>query len=170
MKLDRWLALLAVAMSAAALGVSMAQTRRDPLGTDISKYDLSSPEKTLRSINSMASRQDLRAAWQLVRGMLESDTDPGTKLIFSEGAEISVLKSTEVSSSANAANKGLVVSFVKFTVAGVEYRTVQYFRRDQLNRFRPAESFYVPPYGTEKSEEDKALEAAIEAFKKTGKI
>jgi hypothetical protein len=36
-------------------------------------------------------------------------------------------------------NNGLVVSFVKFTVSGVDYYTVQYFRKDQSNRFQLAE-------------------------------
>ena len=61
------------------------------------------------------------------------------------------------------------MSFVKFNVSGVDYNTVQYFRKDQLNRFYFGEAFYVP-YETEKTAQDKALEAAIEEFENTGKI
>jgi hypothetical protein len=46
---------------------------------------------------------------------------------------------------------------------------VQYFRKDQSNTFNLGANFYVP-YRTEKTDQDKALESAIEEFKKTGKI
>ena len=169
MKLDRVLSLLAVVISSAALVTSLIAARRDPLGTDISKYDLSSPEKTLQSINAIVAKQDLRAGWQLFNVFLENDAAPEAKLFFSGGVNLTVLKSIEVSNSTYPKNNGLIVSFVKFTVSGVDYQTVQYFRKDQLNRFRPAEMFYVP-YGTEPNEQDKMLESAIEEFKKTGKI
>lgn len=42
--------------------ISLGVMRRDPLGTDISKYNFSSPGDTLRSVNAMVARQDLRAA------------------------------------------------------------------------------------------------------------
>lgn len=169
MKVDRALAVLAVAIASAALLVSVMTARRDPLGTDVSNYDLSSPEKTLQSINTMVANQDLRAGWQLLSVLLESDNSPETKLFFAKGASIKVLKSIEVSPSASPKNVGLIVSFVNFTVSGVDYHTVLYFRKDQSNRFRLAEMFYVP-YGTEKNDQDKALETAIGEFKKTGKI
>lgn len=46
-----------------------------------------------------------------------------------------MVKSVEVSGSAEPKNNGTIVSFVKFTVAGVDYYTVQYFRKDDANRF-----------------------------------
>jgi len=71
--------------------------------------------------------------------------------------------------SANPKNNGLIVSFVKFTIAGVDYHTVQYFRKDQTNRFMPGGSYYVP-YGTKKNDEDVALETAVQAFKQKGQL
>lgn len=169
MKFERVLGILAVAVSSVALVVSVIAARRDLLGTDISNYDLSSPEKTLQSISSMVARQDLRAGWQLLKVFLDLDATPETKLFFSNGIKLTVLKSIEVSNSAYPKNNGLIVSFVKFTVSGVDYHTVQYFRKDQSNRFLLAGMLYVP-FGTEKNEQDKMLESAIEEFKKTGKI
>ena len=140
-----------------------------PLGSDISNYDLSSPWKTLKSINSMVAKQDLRAGWQLLKVLLQSDTSPETKLFFSDEVNLTVLRSIEVTGSAYPKNNGIIVSFVKFTVAGVDYHTVQYFRKDPSNRFCIGEAFYVP-YGTSKNDQDKILESTIEEFKKTGKI
>jgi hypothetical protein len=167
MKLDRLLVLFSLLLSCAA--TSGIAFKRDPLGTDISKYDLSSPESTLRSINTMATKQDVRAAWQLLRIIaLQRDDTGDTKLFLSDEVKIVVLKSLEVSNSGDPKNNGLIVSFVRYTISGVDYHTVQYFRKDQLNRFYMRGGFYV--FGTEQTEQDKALAAAIEEFKKTGKI
>ena len=82
---------------------------------------------------------------------------------------LTVLKSIEVSNSAYPKNNGIIVSFVTFTVSGVDYHTVQYFRKDQWNRFRLADRFYVP-FGTGQNEPDKMLEEgdpiAVELFAK----
>ncbi len=167
MKLLRFLVLISLVISSAAIFFSLQAIRRDPLGSDISKYDLSSPESTLRSINNMATRQDLRAAWQLMKNAFQNDDSPEIKLFLSDAPKISVLKSIEVSNSANPKNNGIIVSFVKFTVSGVDYYTVQYFRKDRSNRFYFGGNFYA--FGT-KTDQDKALESAIEEFKRTGKI
>jgi hypothetical protein len=53
-------------------------------------------------------------------------------------------------------------------VSGVDYYTVQYFRKDQLSRFQLAGR--VATFGTEKTESDNNLDAAIEEFEKTGKL
>jgi hypothetical protein len=53
-------------------------------------------------------------------------------------------------------------------VSGVDYYTVQFFRKDQSNRFELAER--VPTFGTDKTESDSNLDAAIEEFEKTGKL
>lgn len=169
MKLDRSLSVLSIVVSLIAIALSVHAIRQDPFGTDLSNYDLSSPEHTLKSINTMVAKQDIRAGWQLFKTQLQADASPETKLFFSEGVKVTVLKSIEVSKSAGSKNNGLVVSFVTFTVSGVDYHTVQYFRKDQTNRFQLGEAFYVP-YGTEKNEQDKSIEAAIEEFKNTGKI
>lgn len=169
MKIDRLLSICAGLLSVLAIALAVQAIRRDPFGTDLSHYDLSSPEHTLQSIHGMVERQDIRAGWQLFKTLLQTGADPETKLYLSDGAKITVLKSIEVANSASPKNDGLIVSFITFTVSGVDYRTVQYFRKDQLNRFLLGEAFYVP-YGTEKNEQDKGLEAAIEEFKKTGKI
>jgi hypothetical protein len=167
MRFDRILALLAVLISCAALAVSYKTMMRDPFGTDISNYDLSSPERTLQSLNRMAVTQDLRAAWQLFRSKLEEE--PEGKLFLSDNVEIQVPKSIEVSRSAGEKNNGLVVSFVTYRVAGVDYRKVMYFRKNEAGQFTPSDAFYVP-YGTEKNEQDKILDTAIEEFTKTGKL
>jgi hypothetical protein len=169
MKLDRLLVLFSVVLSLAASIVSCFALMRDPLGTDLSKYDLSSPEATLRSVNAIVARQDLRAAWELLKRAFQGESSPEIKLFLSDNAKIAVLKSIEVSNSANPENNGTIVSFVKCTVAGVDYYSVQYFRKDRSNRFSLGGSFYVP-YDTKGSEQDKAIESAIQEFKKTGKI
>lgn len=169
MKLDRYLAVFAALLSVAAMALAVQAMKRDPLGTGLSTYNLSSPEATLQSIHAMVERQDARAGWQLFKTLLQADANPDTKLFLSDGAKIKVLKSVEVANSAGPKNNGLVVSFITFNVAGVDYRTIHYFRKDQSNRFLLGETFYVP-YGTEKNEQDKSLEAQIEEFKKTGKL
>ena len=168
MKPDKLLAFLAIAISCAAIAISLVALSRDPLGTDLSKYDFSSPENTLRSINSMVAKQDLRAAWQMLKGALQSDSSPDMRLFLADKPTISVIKSIEVSDSGNPKNNGVIVSFVKLTVSGVDYYTVQYFKKDQANRFNLTSDFSLL-YVTAKSDKDKALESAIEEFKKTGK-
>ena len=167
MKLDRVLAVLAVLVSGGALTLSYQALKRDPFGTDLSNYDLSSPERTLQSLNRMAIKQDLRAAWQLFRSKVEEE--PEGKLFLSEEVDIRVPKSIEVGKSASEKNNGLVVSFVTYRVSGVDYRKVMYFRKDEAGRFAPADAFYVP-YGTEKNDQDKILESSIDDFTKTGKL
>jgi len=169
MNLDRFLAIFAGLVSVLAIALSIHAIRRDPFGTDLSKYDLSSPEHTLQSINTMVARQDIRAGWELFKAQLQADASPETKLFLADGAKVTVLKSIEVANSAGQKNNGLIVSFVTFNVSGVDYHTVQYFRKDQSNRFQLGEAFYLP-YGTEANEQDKSLQAAIEEFKTTGKI
>jgi len=130
-------------------------------------YNLSSPEQTLRSINRIATKQDIRAALQLLKSEVQ-DEDKVFKLFLSDGVNLTVLKSVEISNSGSAKNNGLVVSFIKFTVSGVDYYTVLYFRKDQLNRFQLAER--VPTLSSENTESDTRLDAAIEEFEKTGKL
>ncbi len=105
---------------------------------------------------------------QLLKIMLQRDADPETNLFLSSDAKITVLKSIELSNSGNAKNNGSVVSFVKFTVSGVDYYTVQYFKKDQAGGFNLSGLSYVPE--KDKSSEDKATESAIAEFKKTGKL
>jgi hypothetical protein len=169
MKLDRLLVLFAVLLSVTATMISSVALMRDPLGTNLSKYNLSSPEATLRSVNSMVAGQDLRAAWQFFKTAIQSESGPEMKIFFSDDAKIAVLKSIEVSNSINPKNNGTIISFVKCTVAGVDYYSVQYFKKDPSNRFSLGGSFYIP-YGTQGNEQDKAIESAIEKFKKTGKL
>ena len=167
MAINRAISIVALVLSLVAIALSVRTMQRDPLGTDLSKYDLSSPEQTLRSINRMATTQDIRAALQLLKSEVQ---DEGTdiKLFISDGVTLTVLKSVEISNSGAPKNNGLVVSFVKFTVSGVDYYTVQYFRKDQLNRFQLASR--VGPFGAEKTESDNNLDAAIQEFEKTGKL
>ena len=105
--------------------------------------------------------------FQLLKNELQ-DEGKDIKLFLSDGVTLTVLKSVEISNSGAPRNNGLVVSFVKFTVSGVDYYTVQYFRRDQSNRFQLAER--LGTYGAEKTENDKNLDAVIEEFEKTGKL
>jgi hypothetical protein len=100
--------------------------------------------------------------------MWERDADPDMKLFLSDGAKITVLKSIELSNSGNPKNNGTIISFVKFTLSGVDYYTVQYFKKDQVGRFTLGGSLYVAE--SDKSSEDKAIESAIAEFKKTGKV
>ena len=167
MEINRGMSIIAFILSLVAIALSVRTMQHDPLGTDLSKYDLSSPEQTLRSINKMVTRQDVRAALQLLKSEVQDD-GKDTKLFLSDGVTLTVLKSVEMSNSGAPKNNGLVVSFVKFTVSGVDYYTVQYFRKDQSNRFQLAER--VGTFGTEKTESDSNLDAAIEEFEKSGKL
>jgi len=167
MTINRVVAIVAFFLSLVAIALSVRTMERDPLGTNLSKYDLSSPEQTLRSINKMAAKQDVRAALQLLKLEVQ-DEGKDMKLFLSDGVMLSVLKSVEISNSGAAKNNGLVVSFVKFTVSGVDYYTVQYFRKDELNRFQLAER--VGTFGAEKTDSDTNLDAAIEKFEKTGRL
>ena len=169
MRIERILIFISLMVSLAALSMSVVALKKDNLGTDLSNYNLSSPEDTLKSINKMVANYDLKAGFQLFKLASQNNTDPSIKLFFSDQAEVKVLKSIEVSNSAAPENNGLIVSFVKFNVSGVDYYVVKYFRKDQSNRFYFGDSFYMP-YGTEKNAQDQALEAAIEEFKKTGKL
>lgn len=168
MAINRAMCIFAVLLSLVAIALSVRTMQRDPLGTDLSKYDLSSPEQTLRSINRMATKQDIRAAIQLLKSEIQQDESKDIKLFLSDGVTLAVLKSVEVANSGAQKNNGLVVSFVKFTVSGVDYYTVQYFRKDQSNRFQLAER--VATFGNEKTESDSSLDAAVEQFEKSGKL
>jgi hypothetical protein len=169
MAINRVMSIVAFLLSLVAIALSIRIMQRDPLGTDLSNYDLSSPEQTLQSINKIVTRQDIRAALQFLKSEIQAQgEDKDSKLFLSDGITLTVLKSVEMSNSGNSKNNGLVVSFVKFTVSGVDYYTVKYFRKDQLNRFQLAER--VGPFGAERTESDNNLDAAIEAFEKTGKL
>lgn len=167
MAINRAMSIVAFLLSLVAIALSVRTMQRDPLGTDLSKYDLSSPEQTIRSINRMVTKQDIRAALQLLKSEVQ-DQGKDIKLFLSDGVTLTVLKSVEMSNSGAPKNNGLVVSFVKFTVSGVDYYTAQYFRKDQSNRFQLAER--VGTFGAEKTESDSNLDAAIEEFEKTGKL
>lgn len=167
MAFNRAMSIAAFLLSLVAFVLSVRTMQWDPLGTDLSKYDLSSPEQTLRSVNRMAAKQDVRAALQLLKIEVQ-DEDKDFKLFLTDGVTLTVLKSVEISNSGDSKNNGLVVSFVKFNVSGVDYYTVQYFRKDQLNRFQLAER--AGTFGAEKTESDSNLDAAIQEFEKTGKL
>ena len=154
MAINRVISTVALLLSLAAIALSVRTMQRDPLGNDLSKYDLSSPEQTLRSINKIVTKQDIRAALQLLKSEIR-DEGKDTKLFLSDGVTLAVLKSVEVSNSGAQKNNGLIVSFVKFTVSGVDYYTVQYFRKDPSNRFQLAER--VTTFGAEKTESDSNL-------------
>lgn len=171
MAASRAMSVIALVLSLAAIGLSIQTMRRDPFGTDLSKYDLSSPEQTLRSINKMISSQDIRATLQLLKNevWVESAGDKQAKLFLSDSPILTVLRSVELSNSGDPKNNGIVVSFVKFSVSGVDYYTVQCFRKDQSNRFLLTERPVV--FGEErKTDSDKNLDAAIQEFENTGKI
>lgn len=168
MKLVRLLALLSLVISLAAIAVSLQAIRRDPLGTGISKYDLSSPENTLRSIHNIVVNQDIKAALQLLKFNLRDAPNPDAKLLLSDSVRITVVKSVEVSNSGRPKNNGIVVSFVKFTVSDVDYRTVEYFRKDPSGRFYFEIGFERDH--SNMTDEDNALESSIGEFLKTGKI
>ena len=168
MKFDRFLVLLAVVLSSLSIVISLAVFRRDPLGADLSTYNLSSPENTLRSINKIVATDNLRAALELVKVVVEREGNSDAKLFLSDNPRIVVLKSIELSNSGDPKNNGTIISFVKVTVSGVDYYTVQYFRKDALGRFNLGGSSYV--LESAKTSEDKAMDSAIAEFRKTGKL
>jgi hypothetical protein len=168
MAINRMLSIIAVLLSLAAIVLSVQTIRRDPVGTDLSKYDLSSPERTLRSVNAMIKKQDIRAGLQFLKNELQGHEGNEWKLFLADDMTLSVLKSIEISDSGVRENNGIIVSFVKFNISGVDYYTVQCFRKDQSSRFFLEER--SPAFGEQKSESDKNLDAAIEEFEKSGKL
>lgn len=163
------LSLLALALASVSLYLVVGMERRDPLGHGLAHYDLSSPEKSLRSFSSMIANQDVKAGLELLKGVLQSSTDSDLKMYFTDPQNINVVKSLEVTDSGNPKNNGTIVSFVKFTVAGVDYNTVQYFHRDQAGRFTPGDPFYAPTTDPP-NEHDKEINALIASFKKNGTL
>jgi hypothetical protein len=107
MAVNRAMSMVALLLSLVAIALSVRTMQRDPLGTDLSKYDLSSPEQTLRSINRMATKQDIRAALQLLKSEVQ-DEGKDIKLFLSDGVTLTVLKSIEMSNSGAPKNNGLV--------------------------------------------------------------
>ena len=171
MAFNRAMSVIALVLSLVAVGLSIQTARRDPLGADLSRYDLSSPEQTLRSINKMIAGRDVRDALQLLKDeiWLESGADKEAKLFLTDDAALTVVRSVEVSDSGDPKNNGTVVSFIKFNVSGVDYYTVQCFRKDQSGRFLITGRPIV--FGEEKkTDSDRALDAAIVEFERTGKI
>ncbi len=129
MAINRAMCIFAVLLSLVAIALSVRTMQRDPLGTDLSKYDLSSPEQTLRSINEWLQNRIFGQRIQLLKSEFQPDESKDIKLFLSDGVTLAVLKSVEVANSGAQKNNGLVVSFVKFTVSGVDYYTVQYCRQ-----------------------------------------
>lgn len=169
MAVSRVISIIALVLSLVAIGLSVQ--RRDPLGRDLSRYDLSSPEQTLRSVNKIIASQDIRAALQFLKNEVwaESGGEKESKLFLSDSPNLTVLKSVELSNSGDTKNNGTVVSFIKFNVSGVDYYTVQYFRKDQSNRFLFTGRPIV--FGEEKkTDSDRSLDSAIQEFERTGKL
>lgn len=164
MRKELALSIVALVFSSAALALTIgALVTADALGTDISKYDLSSPEATLRSINLMIHNRDLKAGIQLTEMVVRRD---GSVNWYLDNSTVKVLKSVEVANSTKPSLDGLIVSFVKVTSAGVDKYEVVYFRKDTSGNFLLGESFYV----YEGNEKDKALTDAIKKFKDTGAL
>jgi hypothetical protein len=167
--------LLSLLISLVALSISLFALRRDPLGSHLSSYDLSTPEATLRSINAMLVKEDLRALGELAKDqyLTELHGSEGAFLLAND-ANISVLKSIELSHSGAPYNNGVVISFVSSKESGVDHHAVYYFRRDQYGRFLPKGGLiplslssmlaYVPE--EQMTDEDKAAESAISEFEK----
>jgi hypothetical protein len=178
-------------ISITALSLAVFGLRRDPLGTSMRNYRFDSPQQTIESFRSIIGRADLRAFIELLMTILDSETtrslgrDPTAMILFAGHDNLisdalaggratdfsfSVRKTIEVANSANARNVGLLVSFVEAQVKGVAYRDVFYFRRDREGRTMMGVDMFQIPYGTTASDEDKAVQTAIEEFKKNGKV
>ncbi len=108
MAINRAISIVALLLSLAAIALSVRTMQRDPLGTDLSRYDLSSPEQTLRSVNRIATKQDVRAALQFLKSEVQ-DEDKDFKLFLSDGVNLTVLKSVEISNSGVPKNNGRCV-------------------------------------------------------------
>lgn len=171
MKIDKALSILAVIISTVAVTLSLRILHNDPLGTDISKYDLSNPEATLASVREMANKEDLRAAWQYIKSsILNGENSSSSHLIFGSPTEVKFAKSIEVTESKHESNNGLVISFVKYKVDGIEHHDVLYFKKNKDGKFVMDGYFYTPFDEKEMSEQDKLIGSSIEKFKKTGEI
>lgn len=117
----------------------------------------------------MMRNRDIKAGIQLLEATAQLEVKPESRYLFSANPELKVIKSIEVRNSGRVENNGIIVSFVKAKISGVEYNFIQHFKRDDQGRFLPG-GYFFSPYGDAATEEDKELDARIERFKKTGQL
>lgn len=135
-----WLPLI---LSIASLAVSIACASmilraRDPLGTGLKFYDLSTPEKSLRSQLQMAANLDLRALHQL-SDIKQSQTHKLATLKVHRQAEY----------------KGTIILFVSHDVGGIEKREVQGLEKDAHS------GVWIPSYVSSYGMDDEKLKKSI---------
>ena len=143
---------LALLLSGLALFVSVATFAwsfwHDPLGAGIRQYDLSTPEKALRSITDIRVSGNIRAQIEISRLIDGKKMQEKSKTI-------------KVHSESNYQGKKLL--FVSFTENGLPKNDIEAFEKDTDT------GFWFPRYVSTYSMSDPAIEKAIKEWKaKTG--
>ena len=172
MKFEKIVSVLALLTAIAALLLSLGIGKTNPLGTDLSEYDMTSPEASLTSLQKMVAKDDLRAGLQYFKKLVViDDKDSSINFFFDEIEGLSLVKTFVITESGEPSENGKVVSFVKYKVKGVEFRKVFYFNKLDDGAFYLT-SDYSPPYYPEekKTEADKRFVAMIKNFRDTGAV
>lgn len=172
MKVDRVVSALALVLAALALLISMGVGQPNPLGSDISKYDLSSPQAALSSVQAMVKNNDVRAGLQYFKNLVVmDDKDSDLNFFFDDVTEVNLAKTFVITGSGNESENGKVVSFVTYKVKGIEFRKVFYFKKLDDGTFYLTGNFSPPYYPEEKkTEADKRYVELIKKFKDTGAL
>jgi len=172
MNFDRIFSVLALIAAVAALLFSIGVGQRNPLGSDISKYDLSSPQAALLSIQEMIKTNDILAGIQYTKNfiLMMSNDESGFNLFFDNASNVALEKTFIVTGSGDASENGKVVSFVTYEVKGVEFREVFYFNKLDDGTFYLTDKFTPPYWEKEQTEADKRYVDMIKNFRDTGAV
>jgi hypothetical protein len=182
------LSVISILASGTSLGIALSIASRSPFGTSINNYKFSTPQDTIQSVREIVANVDFRAGIELASMVMDFSNrgrDPEMMILLG-GADnpvskaigggdpsnfrLSVPRTVEVFNSSNTHNNGLLICFVNAEVRGVSYRSVFFFRRDKEGRVLPCGESFVFPFGTTPNDSDKAIQGAIEEFRRSGTI
>lgn len=155
-------------ISCLSLLLSASLFLRNPLGTSLSNYDLSSPEKTLISIGQMARNRDAVAGFEFAQATAMVEANPEALLMFGRNNAITVDKAVEVKDCSNEKMNGKIIAFIKLVSSGVTYHFTQYYAKDSSGRFLPTGNYWALYDKEKQTEEDKRLTAWIKSWKASG--
>ena len=170
MKLDRIFSVLALVIATAALLLSLGIGRPNPLGSDLSRYDMSNPEAALSAVRRMVAKEDLRAGLQYLKRITLKEDDPQINFFFDDVTDVNLVKTFTISGSGWEENNGRIISFVKYKIRGVDYRHVFAFRKTDEGTFYLDDPYIRPIPYEEKNEADQRYELMIKRFRETGAI
>ena len=172
MKFEKTLSILSLMTSIVALILSLGIGRSNPLGSNLTEYNMTSPEASLTSLKKMVAKDDLRAGLQYLKKLIViDDQDTQLNFFFDEVTDLMLAKTFVISGSGDPNQNGKVVSFVKYKVKGVEFRKVFFFKKLDDGTFYLTND-YSPPYYPEekKTEAYKRFVAMIKNFRDAGAV